>query len=48
MGDMELWERIFSHDKYGQQHLQRFYGDTSHDRGDHSFTVIRLLNCLAR
>lgn len=48
IGDMGLWERIFTHDKYGQQHLQRFYGDTSLDRGDHSFTVIRLLNCLAR
>lgn len=23
-------------------------GDTSLDRGDHSLTVIRLLNCLAR
>lgn len=46
--DMGLWERIFAHDRYGQQHRQRFYGDTSLDRGDHSFTVIRLLNCLAR
>lgn len=48
VGDTELWERIFAHDKYGQQHLQRFYGDTTLDQGDHSFTVIRLLNCLAR
>ena len=48
VGDKELWERIFVHDKYGQQHLKRFYGDTSLDRNDHSFTVIRLLNCLAR
>jgi hypothetical protein len=45
---MELWERIFAHDKYGHQHLQRFQGDSSLDRGDHSFTVIRLLNCLVR
>lgn len=45
---MELWERIFAHDKYGQQHLQRFFGDTSLDRHDQSFAVIRLLNCLAR
>ena len=48
VGDKDLWETIFAHDKYGQQHLQRFYGDTALDRGDHSFTVIRLLNCLAR
>jgi putative DNA primase/helicase len=48
VGTMELWERIFAHDKYGHQHLQRFQGDTALDRGDHSFTVIRLLNCLAR
>lgn len=48
ISDMELWERIFTHDKYGQQHLQRFYGETSLDRDDHSFTMIRLLNCLAR
>jgi putative DNA primase/helicase len=48
VSDMELWERIFAHDKYGQQHLQRFQGSSSLDRGDHSFTVIRLLNCLAR
>ena len=46
--DTELWELIFAHDKYGHQHLKRFQGDTSLDRGDHSFTVIRLLNCLAR
>jgi putative DNA primase/helicase len=48
VGDMELWERIFTHDKYGADHLRRFQGDTALDRGDHSFTVIRLLNCLAR
>jgi putative DNA primase/helicase len=48
VGDMELWERIFAHDKYGREHLQRFQGDTSLDHSDHSFTVIRLLNCLAR
>lgn len=46
--DMELWDRIFTQDKYGHHHLRRFQGDTSFDRGDHSFTVIRLLNCLAR
>jgi primase-polymerase (primpol)-like protein len=45
---MELWERILAHDKYGQQHRQRFYGDTSLDHSDHSFTVIRLLCCLTR
>lgn len=48
LGETELWERIFTHDRYGPQHLQRFQGDTSLERGDHSFTVIRLLNCLAR
>lgn len=48
ISDMELWDRIFAHDKYGEQHLKRFQGDFSFDRGDHSFTVIRLLNCLAR
>lgn len=42
-----LWQRIFEHDKYGAQHLRRFQGDTSQDRNDHSYTVIRLLNCLA-
>lgn len=46
--DPELWERIFAHDQFGAQHLRRFQGDTSLDRDDHSFTVIRLLNCLAR
>jgi primase-polymerase (primpol)-like protein len=46
--DMELWERIFAHDKYGRDHLRRFQGDSSLDRNDHSFTIIRLLNCLAR
>jgi hypothetical protein len=36
------------HDKYGADHLRRFQGDSALDRGDHPFTVIRLLNCLAR
>lgn len=45
--DTELWERIFTHDKYGSQHRQRYHGDTALEGGDHSFTVIRLLNCLA-
>lgn len=44
----ELWERIFTHDRFGAQHRQRFLGDTSLDGGDHSPTVIRLLNTLAR
>lgn len=48
VGDRELWERIFTHDQYGVDHRCRFQGDSSLDRGDHSFTVIRLLNCLAR
>jgi primase-polymerase (primpol)-like protein len=48
VSDLELWERIFTHDKYGADHLRRFQGDNALDRGDHSFTVIRLLNCLAR
>jgi putative DNA primase/helicase len=48
VGDLELWERIFAHDQYGADHLRRFQGDSALDRGDHSFTVIRLLNCLAR
>lgn len=48
VGDTELWQRIFAYDKYGADHLQRFQGDTTLDRSDHSFTVIRLLNCLAR
>ncbi len=43
-----LWERIFTHDRFGEQHRQRFLGDTSLDGGDHSLTVIRLLNTLAR
>jgi primase-polymerase (primpol)-like protein len=47
ISDRELWEHIFAHDQYGHQHLQRFHGDRSLDPGDHSFTVIRLLNCLA-
>lgn len=46
--DMQLWERIFAHDRYGAQHLQRFRGDLSFDRGDHSLGVLRLLNTLAR
>ena len=46
--DMQLWERIFEHDRYGAQHLQRFRGDLSFDRGDHSLGVLRLLNTLAR
>jgi len=46
--DMELWERIFAYDHYGNQHRQRFSGNTSLEGDDHSFTVIRLLNCLAR
>lgn len=47
LSDVDLWEHIFAHDRYGHHHLQRFQGDSSLDRGDHSFTVIRLLNCLA-
>lgn len=46
--DEQLWARIFTHDKFGAQHQRRFQGDTSLDGGDHSMTVIRLLNCLAR
>jgi putative DNA primase/helicase len=45
---MALWERIFEHDRFGAQHRRRFAGDMSLDGGDHSLTVIRLLNCLAR
>ena len=48
VGEHELWERIFMHDKYGAYHLRRFQGNVSLDGGDHSLTVIRLLNCLAR
>lgn len=48
IGDHALWQRIFEHDKFGGQHLRRFQGDLSFDRDDHSLTVIRLLNCLAR
>ena len=44
----ELWERIFTHDRFGEQHRRRFLGDASLDGGNHSLTVIRLLNCLAR
>lgn len=43
-----LWERIFHQDAYGTHHLRRFEGDTSLDRDDHSLTVLRLLNALAR
>ena len=45
---MALWVRIFAHDKYGADHARRFQGDLSLDRHDHSFAVIRLLNCLVR
>jgi putative DNA primase/helicase len=48
IGDMERWEQIFAHDKYGADHMRRFQGDNALDRGDHSFTILRLLNCLAR
>lgn len=48
VGHDVLWERIFTHDRFGEQHRQRFLGDTSLDGGDHSLTVIRLLNTLAR
>lgn len=41
-------EQIFVQDRFGAQHARRFAGDTSLDGGDHSLTVIRLLNCLAR
>lgn len=43
----KLWERIFAHDRFGEQHRRRFLGDTSLDGGDHSLTVIRLLNTLS-
>lgn len=46
--DVQLWEHIFRYDQYGTQHQQRFNGDTSLDRDDHSLVVIRLLNALAR
>ena len=46
--DMALWQRIFVHDRYGPQHLQRFQGDLSADGNDHSLAVLRLLNALAR
>lgn len=42
------WDFIFAHDRLGEAHRRRFLGDTSLDGGDHSLTVIRLLNCLAR
>lgn len=45
---VELWERIFQCDRFGHQHRQRFGGDTSLDGNDHSLSVIRLVNCLAR
>ncbi len=48
LSDMQLWELIFEHDRYGEQHLRRFRGDLSLDRGDHSLGVLRLLNTLAR
>ncbi len=44
----DLWEHIFAHDRFLEQHRRRFLGDTSLDGGDHSLTVIRLLNTLAR
>lgn len=44
----QLWEKIFTYDKFGQQHQRRFSGDISLDHGDHSLAVIRLLNTLAR
>jgi primase-polymerase (primpol)-like protein len=46
--DTQLWERIFRYDKYGAQHQQRFNGSTALDREDHSLSVVRLLNALAR
>jgi len=48
LDDMALWQHIFEHDHFGADHRRRFAGDTSLDGGDHSLTVIRLLNCLAR
>jgi primase-polymerase (primpol)-like protein len=45
---MQLWERIFEHDRYGAQHFKRFQGDLSFDGGDHSLGVLRLVNTLAR
>lgn len=44
----QLWERIFTFDQLGTAHKSRFYGDVALDHHDHSLTVIRLLNCLAR
>lgn len=46
--NVDRWDFIFAHDRYGEAHRRRFLGDTSLDGGDHSLTVIRLLNCLAR
>jgi len=48
MSDVDLWERIFQYDRFGHQHRQRFAGDTALDGNDHSLSVIRLVNCLAR
>ena len=48
MSGVDLWERIFQYDRFGHQHRQRFGGDTSLDGNDHSLSVIRLVNCLAR
>lgn len=48
LSNQDLWERIFRFDRYGATHKNRFFGDLSHDRNDHSFAVVRLLNCLAR
>lgn len=48
LDNQTLWERIFHDDAYGAHHLRRFGGDMSLDRGDHSLTVLRLLNSLAR
>jgi putative DNA primase/helicase len=42
-----LWQHIFATDKWGQQHYERFMGNTAYDGGDHSLSVIRLLNTLA-
>ncbi len=41
----DRWAFIFAEDHYGEAHRRRFLGDTSLDGGDHSLTVIRLLNC---
>jgi putative DNA primase/helicase len=44
--DDELWRRIFIFDRQGAAHEQRFRGQTIDQ--DHSLTVLRLLNALAR